>query len=355
MNNILFISCNGIKDDAYGGPKGTIRNFNALKKYGNIYSLQILKRSNFHSLISVFEGYYPPISNSYLRQITRMIKEKNINIVFFDQSFYGSLVKKVKKLNCQTIVFCHNCEVDYNQIRFSSSKKNVKRIIYSRNVYLNEKSALKNADKIAVFLQRDADRINELYGVNADCIIPLGAEDIFRKSSLEENGGEKYCLLLGPAYESNLMGARWFAHNVAPYITCKTVIAGKDFDKYARELQTDKITVKGYVEDVSILYNNASLVAIPQLMGSGMKVKTIEAMMFGKYIVGTAEAFAGFVHNLDGIGNICDTKEEFINAINSFLAKGRCYNPKSRALYLSNYSLESCQKQFDSLMEVDNR
>lgn len=355
MNNILFISCNGIKDKAFGGPKGTIRNYNALKKYGNVYSLQIVKKSGFNSLLSAIEGYYPPISNSYTRDIIKIIKEKDINIVFFDQSFYGSLVKKVKDLNCRTIVFCHNCEVDYNKIRFSSSNNILKKVLYSRNVYLNEKVALKNSDRIVAFLQRDATRINELYGVDVDYIIPLGAMDIFRNSSSEMNDEEKYCLLLGPANESNLMGARWFVQNVAPYIMCKTIIVGKDFDRYANELQANKITVKGYVEDISDLYNKAFLVVIPQLMGSGMKVKTIEAMMFGKYIVGTTEAFAGFEENLDGIGNLCNTKEEFIDAINSYLATGCCYNPKSRSLYLSNYSLESCEKLFDALMEVNNR
>lgn len=351
MHNILFISCNGIEDAAFGGPKGTIRNYEALKKYGKVYPLQIVKRSNIKSLVSLFEGYYPPVSNWYMKLIKKTIREHNIDIVFFDQSFYGNLVKEARKMGCYTIVFCHNCEADYNEIRFSKSNNLIKKIFYSRNIRIAEKKSLSSADKIAVFLKRDADRIYEMYKGFSSYIVPLGAKDKFIEFDSDISINEKYCLLLGPAYEANLEGARWFAANIAPYLKCITIIAGKGFDKHAEELKSEKIIVKGFVDDIANLYNEAFLVAIPQLIGSGMKVKTIEAMMFGKYIVGTPEAFAGFDIDLNDTAKICDTKEEFINAINQYCLVGERFNQKSRDNYLKYYSLESCEKQFDLLME----
>lgn len=350
--NILFVSCNGIDDAAFGGPKGSIRNYKALQKYGNVIPIHIFKESNFQSARSLVEGYYPPVSNAYLKRIKELIKKENIDLVFFDQSVYGRLVKEVKMLGCSTIVFCHNCESDFNKVRFSNSKNKIKEILYTRAINSNEKLAVQSADKIAVFLKRDADRIYDLYGVHASEIIPLGAEDKFnaKKNNIEDNT-ENYCLLLSPAYMANVQGARWFVTNVAKRLKCKTIIAGKGFDEYKDEFQSENVTVHGFVENIEPLYQNAKIVAIPQLIGGGMKVKTIEAMMFGKNIVGTPEAFAGFDIDLTGIGKVCEKPEEFANAINDFFINGTTFNKKSRMAYEKKYSLEASTLEFDHLME----
>ena len=41
-----------------------------------------------------------------------------------------------------------------------------------------------------------------------------------------------------------------------------------------------------------------------------MKVKTCEALMFGKNIIGTKEAFEGYELDYQKVGAMCNTKEE---------------------------------------------
>lgn len=350
--NILFVSCNGIEDAAFGGPKGSIRNYKALQKYGTVIPIHIAKESNFQSATSLFEGYYPPVSNKYLRDIKQIIRDKSIDLVFFDQSLYGKLVSEVNNLGCVTIVFCHNCEADFNNVRFSNSKNKIKKYLYSKAIKSNERTAVQSANKIAVFSKRDAERIFELYGVRASSIIPLGAED--KCTAIDNNNNsrsENYCLLLSPAYLANVQGVRWFVTNIAKHLKCKTVIAGKGFEKFQNEFQLPNITVYGFVDDIRPLYQNAKVVAIPQLVGGGMKVKTIEAMMFGKNIVGTTEAFAGFDIDINSFGKICDKPEDFADAINDFYLHGEAFNKNSRIAYEENYSLEASAKEFDYLME----
>lgn len=346
---ILFVTSNGIVDSEFGGPKGSIRNYNCMQRYGEVFVYTIKKKSNILSLCSLMEGYYPPISYKDKKQILNIIKNKNIEIVFFDGSIYGGVVAQVKMKNCFTISFCHNCEWDYNSVRFGK-KKSLKKWIYGKSIYKNEKIALKNSDRIITFLNRDSERITELYGVNSTVQIPLTIEDKASGVFPFKNKEKRICLLFGPAQSANIDGFSWFAKEVSPHLKCKTVIAGKGFDKYKRDLENQNVQVIGYVKDLVEIYENTSIVAIPLFSGGGMKVKTVEALMFGKYIVGTTEAFEGYNLDFEKVGGICNDAPHFIKTINSILEKKEFNNYYSRNMYLEKYSIEASFKEFDKLI-----
>ena len=348
-HSILFVSCNGITDLAMGGPKGTIRNYKCLQNIGTVTTYTFKKKSSFKSVLSLVEGYYPPMLNEDFRKIKKIIKQKNIDIVFFDQSFYGNLVKKVKKLGCKTIVFFHNCESDYNKVRFISSPNSFKAKIYQIVCNKAEKSTLEAADIRVTFLQRDVERLNELYGHHEYNIIPLAVSDKF--AGIKSAKGEKYCLLFGPTTGVNIEGVRWFVENVAEQLKCNVLIAGNGFDTYSEEFSRHNVRVKGFVEDMDELYANAFIVAIPLLHGAGMKVKTVEALMFGKKIAGSKEAYEGFSEeDIMSSGYKCLTANDYISYINMSYEKNEVYNETSRKLYLKKYSIEASQSSFDKLI-----
>ncbi len=100
--------------------------------------------------------------------------------------------------------------------------------------------------------------------------------------------------------------------------------------------------VAGYVENIHELYQKACCVCLPLFSGGGMKVKTIEAMMFGKKIFGTKEAFSGYGKIDKEAGIQCDTPEEFIRAVNSFVQSAESnFCIRSRELYEEKYSQEA--------------
>ena len=92
--------------------------------------------------------------------------------------------------------------------------------------------------------------------------------------------------------------------------------------------------------------------AIPLLSGGGMKIKTAEALMFGKTVFGTGEAFAGYEEELPRAGVLCNTAEDFVREINGFLAGGgKAYNPEARRLYEERYSLQASGREFKRVIE----
>ena len=157
-------------------------------------------------------------------------------------------------------------------------------------------------------------------------------------------------MLLGALCEANLEGYSWFVENVSPFLSCKTEIVGKGFEMYKDQWDNTKVSVRGYVENLDVIYANASCVAIPLFSGAGMKVKTVEALMYGKTIFGTMEAFSGFEKNC---GYLCVDASDFITGINHYISESKSkFNKTARKIYEEHYSLECGKKKFEDLVNT---
>jgi hypothetical protein len=90
----------------------------------------------------------------------------------------------------------------------------------------------------------------------------------------------------------------------------------------------------------------------PIFKGSGMKVKTCEALMYGKNIIATQEAFEGYEIEYDKVGALCNTREEFIYALNSYTsARKEKFNKFSREYFLEKYSFKVTLKKFEEILK----
>lgn len=338
---ILFITNVDVNDISYGGGKGARSRIGLIKKIGDTDLLMIRKKSTFRSILSILQGLYPPLTLSDIHRTIHICQRNPYDIIFLDTSVYGTLAWKIKKTGIKTMLFgmFQNCELDYNEVRFNG-KRTLKSIIYKFLVKRSENAMLEFCDINASFSERDAKRIEELYGKKIDLILPLFIKDEARPEDLVEYTGEDgYCLLFGPATPPNIEGFKWFTKNVSPYINIKTVVAGKNIERFKHSFKYERVEIIGYVNDIHNLYKKAKFVCLPLLSGSGMKVKTIEAMMFGKSIFGTNEAFSGFDKDYKEAGYLCNTPNEFIQTVNNFLTAGNSsLNMKSRQIYEDKYS-----------------
>ncbi len=346
---ILFVTNNGIEDAAFGGAKASRRNYELLKEYGQVDVAAILKKSNLASMLSIAGGYFPPSGKGDLTRIGTMLDNGKYDFAFFDGSHFGNLIEYVKERGVKVICFFHNCEYDYIEVRFGK-RKSLKKSIYKNLIQKQEKMAAQAADLNIVFTKRDAERICGLYQVKKPEILPLSLIDVYERR--EPGKEERECLLFGPLGQANQEAFGWFVKEVAPYLHCKTRVAGKGFEAYEKVWGSKKVIVQGFVQDIAQLYADAACVAIPLLSGGGMKIKTAEALMFGKYIFGTDEAFVGYEGAFEKIGGKCNSAQAFIDKLNTFLQKEKdSFSVYSRQLYEEKYSMEASREAFAKLLK----
>lgn len=352
-HKILFITCNNYKDTSYGGGQCSNRNFYTLEKFGDVIPYYITKRSNVKSVKAMISGFFPPTDSDDLSKIIKIIEDERPNIVFFDGSIFGKLSKIIRSQfsDIKIITFFHNVEADYIDVRFGNKWR---KHPYRYLVISSEKRLISDSHKIIVLNKRDKDRVKELYKREPDMIIPITFED---KANVNQNkiimkDNNKYCLIVGSMKRDTYEGVEWFVKSISPNISVPTVIVGKGFENKREALSGPKIEVVGTVDDLSKYYYNAKFVAIPILSGAGMKVKTAEALMYGKFIFGTSEAFEGYELEYDQVGGLCDTEEEFIQKISAFLdATDNNYCDYSREIFEEKFSMDVSEGLYRELLQ----
>lgn len=306
-----------------------------------VYNNQLEKLKN----MLINKNFYG-ISLNEKKHIMKVLEKQKYDFCFIASSLVGCLVKDLKSVypELKIIVFFHNVEyIYYKQL---AEQSGLYKLILAFLARYNEKLSIKWADKIISLNQRDTENILKIYRRNVDLIIPTS----FKNSYLEKYDEKKYInkknkkiLFVGSNFYANFHGIEWFIKNVLPYLNNVTLnIVGKGTEEWRKNFNDVKnLKIIGAVEDLKLYYLEADIVVLPIFLGSGMKTKTAEALMYGKYIYGTNEAFEGYEFDYDKIGGLCNSKEDFIEKINAhFKLIINNYNNYSRKIFLEKYDTQ---------------
>lgn len=338
---ILFITCANIlsQQKNFGGSVISYRNYRLLSEFCDVDVVFPKKFNNkFAKAYYYFLKRRLYYDNSQIREIFNLIESNKYTAVFFDYSVNGNLVKLIKRnFNLPAISFFHNIEKFY----YSRVVKKWVSIVEHC-----EKQTIKFSDKLLLLNKRDIKELKSVYNIkNLENIVvmPVTLKDDFNlqndKYESFWNDDKKVALFFGSAFPPNYEGIKWFVNEVMPNVDCNLVIAGKGFGQYCDELTRPNVKVFDVVGDVQTLFNGADFFVSPIFVGSGMKVKTCEALKFGKTIFGTDETFIGYDLDFDLVGGKCNTAKEFITKINTEITKvSNCkFNNYSRAVFLEKY------------------
>jgi glycosyltransferase involved in cell wall biosynthesis len=357
---ILFISYFDGKLDSGGGMCSN-RNLRSLQTiYGDenvlLYSIsRASKKENESKLlwnlknifVDVFEFGFGGLNTLHKKEIVDIINRLNINTVFIDSSLFGILSKKIKVLfpAITVITFFHNVEYQF----FMQEVIKKKNYLLSYRIllaYFSEKMACKYSNKIISLNHRDRNELILLYKRESDMVIPISIENSYNRIPSDTSDEVKIALFVGSYFFPNVQGIKWFLENVMPKTNIRLIIVGKEMGKLRNEIsqEIDNLEIYSSVSNLTEYYEKADFVVLPIFSGGGMKVKTAEALMFGKFLVGTKEAFVGYEIN-NNVGICCDEKEEMVKTITN-LNNPFKYNEASKQLFLEKYSFDSTINKF---------
>ena len=363
--NCMMLITNQIEEAPKGGRQLLCKlNYEVLKElFGSklvVFELTKNPARTSGSVFNAFRGHIDGVTDNAIFNIIKEIKERNINKIFVDGSNLGEIISAVKEScpNCKALVFFHNVEARFFLGAFRQLWTISSFGVMIAN-YLAERKAVKRSDELICLNERDSSLLKRLYGRTATHICPLSLQDKFQ-GQLEESGFQlktlsckKYILFIGGAFYANLYGIRWFIKNVSQKINIKTYVIGNGMEKIKNEIGEGycNVEVIGGVKDLSEWYRNALFVIAPIFDGSGMKTKVAEALMYGKMVVGTREAFTGYENIQDKVGYQCLTADEFVTTIESLSNKNiKMFDPLLRKIYLDNYSFQAARTRLADII-----
>jgi glycosyltransferase involved in cell wall biosynthesis len=131
-------------------------------------------------------------------------------------------------------------------------------------------------------------------------VVPIGIDSEAPQICREEGAPPHILHLGGLNYLPNLEGLRWFLRQIFPRIAaqlpdCRLYVVGRHPPRDVLEAAAceRRISVVGYAREVEPYLAKASLLAVPLLSGSGMRVKILEAFARGLPVVATALGHEG--------------------------------------------------------------
>lgn len=313
--------------------------------------------STIQKIQNVLSGNITQICNHDVDVIIKLINKNQYDIVAFGNSETGKLVRKIKLLTkARTITMYNDIIADVINKKLKSQFNPLRFLMWKAEINA-EKADIKYSDIHCVLHHRDAALMKKHWDVEPELIAPICIEDKNPTAVSEPHDMNDTMRLLfvgSYGWPSNVEAAVWFANMVMTRLTEYNIefcIAGFGMEnlKSNEEIkQYDNVTILGTVDDLSKVYSDADLVVEPILNGSGMKVKTAEALMFGKEIIGTDEAVIGY----DCLEqNICNTAEEFIlRIITYYHNRPDKYVEKNRKEYEEKYSIDAMANQIRQVL-----
>ncbi len=230
-----------------------------------------------------------------------------------------------------------------------------------RKIALAEEiKALKQADHLISVSQDDQAFLTQ-YKLSSTLIPnPVKLEEETDTKLIEassfNNLQKPFCLFVGSRHEPNIEAVEVIQHIAKdfiikyPDISCQFLVVGSCWEPE----ENKNFIALGKVsdQDLAWLYHHAALILSPILSGTGTSLKTVEAMAYGKVLLGTNVAFRGYPVESGKEGIICDRLDEYPHLIANLLKdeKKRQEIGENAQLFSKNYDYRLLYSSYHNII-----
>lgn len=310
-------------------------------------------------------------SEEYQNTIDRILKIENYDVIFSESLWMYQYIYSnplVNRQKTKLIVDLQNVEheIIYRMMKESNS---ISVKLYSLFEYMKikkiENKYASDADLIFTVSERDRDRYIELYKLDKkkSKVVYNGFDISVANNYLKsiENKYGEFLLFVGSLwYRPNYEGISWFIKDIWPkvkekYKELNLVVIGKYDEKDI--INGPDVKYLGFVEDIYGYYKNCIGTVVPLKMGSGTRLKILEAMSFKAPVISTSVGCEGILVEDNKNILIANTDMEFINNI-QLLLENKMNNIKQEGYNLikDKYDWERIGMELNSyIKELKNR
>jgi glycosyltransferase involved in cell wall biosynthesis len=263
----------------------------------------LVRRAGSHSLPfsgrpDVVEEFAPPSFRAALKQTVRKWQPAIAQLEFTQMAQYADACAPA-----HTLLVEHDVTFDlYTQLLATGENWELRRQLDLWRRF--ETAAWREVNCVVTMSEKDRALITRT-GVPSThaAVIPNGVDlQRFRPGSREPD--PRRLLFIGSfAHLPNVLAAHFFLGEVWPHLTGATlhIIAGARHEyflgRYADRVRLDLrqagVEVEGFVSDVRLAYERATVVVAPLVASAGTNIKILEAMAMGKAVVSTTSGVNG--------------------------------------------------------------
>jgi len=302
------------------------------------YKINYIKKIRFSIFDYLFtlpykKNYY---NSDLANDLVKYIKNISPDYIIFTNlpsAVYIDDIRIKYSQNIKFILIAHNVEYIVEK-EFSRFGKNIFQKLYhyitKNKIKSFEKKVLNNVDFIICISKNDAIYFNNIYKINKNKLFIIPFLYLFPKNLYNNNIYNKQKQIISfigtMDWYPNIQGVIFFVKEVLPkllkvfpnlefYIVGRNPI--KKLLKYKYKYPKNVI-ITGSVEDVCEYYHMSDIIVIPIFIGSGTKVKVLEAIASGVPTVMTEFVAKDYSFNNKSL-MIANTVGEYIKKITTLL------------------------------------
>lgn len=304
-----------------------------------------------NTLANLITGQPFHVSRFFVSEVSerleKLLQNDTFDIIQFEGIFMGPYLDIVRKNStAKCVLRPHNIEYRIWE-RFIKSEKNGLKSLYlqlqTRRLKKYEIEIIPQFDGIVPI--SDADRAYiESFTDSPILTIPCATDLKKYKESPSEKAN--FFHIGAMDWMPNVSGIEWFLDKVWPLVIAKLPnatfnLAGRLMPDSLMTNSQKGVTVIGEVESALTFYKENGILVVPLLSGSGIRIKIIEGMSYGKAIVSTTIGAMGINLNANEDIVISDTPEDFADAMIQL------HEDKDLRLALGKSARSLAQRKFD--------
>lgn len=267
----------------------------------------------------VVRKYYSSAMDEKLRIV---IDHTSPDLIHFDMLPLAQYLPLCRDI--PTVLNDHNVESLLVERRAESASSLPEKIFFSNQAHKLERFesfAATNASQVLACSRDDADTLSQMADGKVIHVIANGVDtEAFVPSDKVQPGPNKIIFVGGMGWFPNKDGMNFFIREALPLICAKNpeaklIVVGKSEGLVIPEAMQDKVMVTGFVDDFRPLVHEAGVYILPLRVGSGTRLKLLEAMAMGKAIVSTTIGCEGVELEHEKNILIADTPEQIATAV----------------------------------------
>ncbi|MEA3187554.1 MAG: polysaccharide biosynthesis protein PslH [Chthoniobacter sp.] len=265
-----------------------------------------------------FVSYY---HSPEMEGLVRQVAKEGFDLVILEQSYMGRFLSQLPE-NIPTIMDFHDVHSvrAMRAVETADGEEKAKAQRELQRVLTFERNVAARCDTCVFVSAVEAALAGDLLGCNHAEVIPNGVDCTAYTSSEDVTGKDELLFVGAMNTAPNEDAVIYFTEEILPLILqrnplAKFHIVGAKPTALVRALSSPHVEIHGQVADLKPFYDRASVTVIPIRLGSGTRLKALEAGASAKAIVTTSLGIEGldFLHGRDLL--VADSASEFANAV----------------------------------------
>jgi glycosyltransferase involved in cell wall biosynthesis len=325
----------------------------------DIKAMQVYWGNRFHHI-----SYKAPVKRDYNKYLKRI----NSNYKYYshiDDHYNELLDNNIKDLQKEFTFTAVIVEYIFNTKAFFNFGKDVLKVVDTHDVMTKRHKHFLRAGKKPVWYSTS--KKEEKKGIDrADVVMAIQDKEaeFYRKITNkkvvtighivavtvppQKNNPAKRLLFVGSNNPNNFHALKDFIHDYFPLLRkdfpeLELYIAGKICQVIDEQVGIIKL---GEVEDISEAYRISDIVFNPLTIGTGLKIKMIEALGYGKAVISTTIGAEGLENGAGSAYLLADTPEEFNLQLGRLFSEARCFSTvvENAFQFVNRYNLQPCSQ-----------